>query len=663
MNKTVELFLSINEPYAAGFFEEENRGLFFRFSRALRRYFENRPVDDFRGSRLYPSGVIHDGGFAVHPECAKTFNPDYYVPLYEKSPEAAKIMEKVREKSNFTVTPSAAYITLSGYTHSTPHYERIIKEGFDSYDDRINKIEDIDMREGLLEVLTGIRDYHARGLEYLKSVNADPELISAIEQVPFQPARNAYEAIVCWNYVMYLEGIDNVGLLDAGLDPYYRGEDLSREIRELFENVNDNDKWNCGIGGAVYNEITRECLRQIRGLRRPGLTMRVSRDMPDDIWQLALEATWSGCGNPSFYNEEVIQDMLDEAYPGMPEEDKMRYYAAGCTETNIAGLCNVGGIDGNINLSMILESHMKNSLESAETFDEFYQGFLEEVHKGVDLLLSDVHRNHEQRAHYLPNPMRSLLIDDCIDRGIDYNNGGARYNAALTSESGMINVIDSLLALKTLIFDKHRFEPKEFLRLLELEDKHLYELLKKCPHFGMDDEESDLLAHDFSTFFYGLYKGKRCYRGGFCTPTSHQYNRHPREGKKVGPTPDGRHRGEALCDSLAAMNGKSANGPTAMLLSASKLDLKSIYGMGVVNLSINKKFAQNSLKALLQGYMKVGGTQVQVTLTSKEDLMDALINPDKHDDLIVRVGGYSEYFNRLTPDLKRVIIERTMYES
>ena len=298
MNEKVTLFLELNEPYAAGFFEEEDKGLFARFSRAQRRYFENKPVDDYIGKRLYPSGMIHNGGYAVHPDCAKTFNPDYYIPLYEKSPKAAKLMKEVRDKSNFTVTPSAPYITLSGYTHSAPLYERILAEGFDSYIVRIQKIEDPDMREGLLDLLDGIRIYHARGLEYLKSVNADPELIKALEQVPFQPARNIYEAIVCWNYVMYLDNVDNIGLLDSGLIPYYKGEDISKEIRELFENLNINDKWNCTIG-PNYNAITKMCLQQSKGLRRPGLCLRVTKDMPDEIWQLAMEDNFSGNGNPT----------------------------------------------------------------------------------------------------------------------------------------------------------------------------------------------------------------------------------------------------------------------------------------------------------------------------------------------------------------------------
>ncbi len=429
MDNVVKLFLEIDEPYAAGFFELPNKGLFSRFSRAQRRFFENRPVDDYLGNRLYPSGRAHTGNYAVHPDCAKTFNPDYYTLLYEKSPEAAKIMKKVRDQSNFTITPSAPYITLSGYTHSAPHYERILAEGFDSYVTRINQIEDSDMREGLLDLLKGIRNYHSRGIEYLKSVNADQELIEALKQVPFKPARTIYEAIVCWNYVMYLDTVDNIGMLDSGLYPYYHGENISKEIRELFENININDKWNCTIG-PHYNDITKMCLEQSKGLRRPGLCLRVTKDMPDEIWNLALEDNFSGSGNPTYYNEELIQDFLSEGFPGITKEDLMRFGPVGCTETCIDGYTNNGSIDGNINLAMIFENYMKENLSKAKSFDEFYQGYLEEVKKGVDLFCEDLWKNHEQRAKYLPNPFRSLVIDDCIDKGKDFNNGGARYNAS-----------------------------------------------------------------------------------------------------------------------------------------------------------------------------------------------------------------------------------------
>lgn len=670
MNEKQQLFLEINEPYAAGLFEDENRNDFYRFSKALRRFYEARPVNSYKGGRLYPSGLDERGNFAVQPDCAKTFNPafggkgtlvGFYEPLREKNHEAAEWMLQFREEHNFTVTPSDETITISGYTHSIPYYERIIKEGFDSYIPRIKKIQDIDMREGLLEVLEGLRDYHRRCVEELKRAKAEDVLIHSLERVPFQPARNIYEAIVCWNFILYLDGTDNIGWIDHGLQPYYTGENVELELRELFENISINDGWSCSLG-PEYTELTRQCLRAVKGLFRPMIELRVTPDMPEDMWKLAIETVFSGGGQPAFYNEPAVQKMMEKAYPDGSEEDRMRYSGAGCTEPNLAGLSNVGGIDANINLALLFEKYLYENLSVASDFEEFYRGYCEKVKEKTALMISDVTRNHENRAKCLPNPMRSLLIDDCIDKGLDYNNGGARFNAALTAESGMINVIDSLEAVRELVFEKKIFGREEFLKRLKAEDTYLYSYLETCEHFGGDQERTNQLAEDFSNLFYSCFEGAKCYRGGAFLPSSHQFNRYGKEGKKVGPTPDGRKGKTALCDSVAPIGGRAIEGPTAALLSSSHLAQEKIWGIPVYNLTIHKKYSPEILKALIRGYFENGGVQLQITMVSKEELEDAMIHPEKHNDLVVRVGGYSEYFNRLTPELKQSVYERTIFE-
>ena len=131
-------------------------------------------------------------------------------------------------------------------------------------------------------------------------------------------------------------------------------------------------------------------------------------------------------------------------------------------------------------------------------------------------------------------------------------------------------------------------------------------------------------------------------------------------GKHIGATPDGRSAGAPLCDSLAAIFGKDTDGPTALLNSITSLDLKRALGVPVVNLNITQNFNEDILKALILGYMKQGGIQLQITYASKEELLDAYEHPEHHGNLIVRVGGYSEYFNRLSDDLKRMVINRTI---
>jgi len=144
--------------------------------------------------------------------------------------------------------------------------------------------------------------------------------------------------------------------------------------------------------------------------------------------------------------------------------------------------------------------------------------------------------------------------------------------------------------------------------------------------------------------------------------TEHQFNRYGYVAENLGPTPDGRRFGDPTCDSVAAIRGKAIYGPTAMLKSAAKLPQHLVDGITVINLTLQKSFSAEVLRSLVESYFKLGGVQVQVTCTDAGELMDALEHPEKHEDLIVRVGGYSEYFNNLSDVLKKAVIERNIHE-
>jgi len=668
--KMVELFSKINEPFVVGYFEDEDRSDFYRFSKAIRRFYEARELNPYEGTRIYPSGLNRPGQFAVEPNCAKTFNTafggkptahSFYDMLKEKSQEAADIMLEIREKHNFTLTPRADTHTLSGYTHTILHYSRVIYEGLDSYIPRINRIEDTDIKDGLLELLEGLRNYHARCLQYLKEVNAPKRLVTAYEHVPFHKAEDIYEALVCINFIMYLDNCDNIGCIDQDLYPLYRGENVVKEIREIFENMSANYGDSCTIG-PYYNELSRQILVAVKGLFRPMLELIVSENMPEDMWNLALDAVYTRCGQPAFYNSEKVNYLLSKVFPEASEEELRRFSGSGCTEPNIAGYSNVGGIDANINIALVFERYMKESLASSTDFENFYTGFIKKLKESTDMMVADVYQNHINRSLHLPNPIRTLFVDDCIDKGLDFNNGGTRYNAALSSESGMVNTIDSFLAIKDLVFNKHLYTPSDFLKMLEENDPVLIRRIRECPHYGLDDCETNDMAYRLTNDFYSMFEDKKCYRGGKHIPSSHQHKRHGPEGIKVGIIPDSRAANEALNDSIAPMSGKFSKGPTAALISATHYCQNKVLGVPVYNMTIGSKFSRQLLEALIKGYFKAGGTQIQITVTSKEEILDAINHPEKHEDLIIRVGGYSEYFNRLSPEIKKSVYERTMYE-
>ena len=381
--------------------------------------------------------------------------------------------------------------------------------------------------------------------------------------------------------------------------------------------------------------------------------------MPDDVWEAATDSMITGCGQPSFYNEVKYQSALAKKFPFIPNDDLQRFCGGGCTETMLAGISNVGSLDAGINLALIFTTYMYEKLTSANNFAEFYEGLIQRIHDVVLEVLDNVNQYREMRARYRPQPTRSLLIDDCIDEERDFNAGGARYSWSVINVAGLINVIDSLLAIKNLVFEQALYSASEFIAQLADENEVFFDSLKNCPCYGVDDPEADSLAADFSEKVFKIFDEKKPYLGEAFLPASIQFDTYAISGKLVDATPDGRKKGAPLCDSIGAVHGKDKKGPTALLKSVAKLRQTLALGTPVLNIWLNKSYVKSSLKPLITGYFDLGGMQIQVNCLSREDMIDALAHPEKHENLIVRVGGYSEYFNRLSTEIKKTVISRT----
>jgi formate C-acetyltransferase len=259
--------------------------------------------------------------------------------------------------------------------------------------------------------------------------------------------------------------------------------------------------------------------------------------------------------------------------------------------------------------------------------------------------------------------VRTFLIDDCIDKAKDFNAGGARHYWSVVNVAGLVNVIDSLLALRDLVYDKKEFTPQAFLRALTEGSAAFKAKLRNCPCFGVDNPTADSLAADFAGEIFDIFGERTPYLGGRFLPSSIQFATYADAGRKVGPTPDGREAFSPLADSLGAIHGKDKSGPTAMLNSAAKLRLYKAAGTPILNLRLKKEFITRSLKPLVMGFFAQGGMQIQISCVSREDMLDAMEHPEMHRNLIVRIGGYSEYFNNLSQKLKETVIKRTEFDS
>lgn len=650
-------FLRLGEYAASGLYEEPDRNLFYRKSLGLRRFYENCELAVYRGESLYPSGVIAQK-MNVVPEYMRglTFLSKS---LNEKAPILA---EKLKEEFcvYHSTVPNEHTVGGNMFTHSMPNYERILKEGLLSYIPRIERISDTDMREGLLHVVRGIELYITRCVTYLKSVSADKMLIASLQRVPLYPAKTAYDAIVAWNFIMYLDNCDNLGCLGKGILPYYKGENLIPYLENLYDNLDKNNGYSMSLDSECP-ELTVQCLKAAHGKRRPMIELFVDESTPETVWEEALSTVKSGGGQPAFYNAGVLLGGLKKRFPSIRNEDLIRFCGGGCTESMLAGFSNVGSLDAGINLLLILDNVIKLSLSSATDFEDFYETYLTEIRSVVETVKKEINNSRKERAKYNPLPMRTLLIDDCIDKGFEYNSGGARYGWSIINFAGLINVIDALLAIRTLVFEKKKYTPEEIIMLLQSNDSgFLREVIGLREGFGKDMEDVNDFSHKISERIFSMTEtGELVFGEGFLS-ASIQFMSQVDAGKHIGATPDGRSAGAPLCDSLAAIFGKDTDGPTALLNSITSLDLKRALGVPVVNLNITQNFNENVLKALILGYMKQGGIQLQITYASREELLDAYEHPEHHGNLIVRVGGYSEYFNRLSDDLKRMVINRTI---
>ncbi len=659
-----QLFAAHGEPYAAGFYEDDTRDRFWRFAHAQRLFWQNVQLPDYDGGLLYPCGAK----FAEYHGVGPQFSYTWYVDegrLRQKGVPVEAIAALHEECALLRCPPPPHDVAGSGYTHSIPHYERVLREGLDSYLTRVQALPEGDFRDGLLEVIVGIRAYRDRLADVLRrhpqSENRDT-LLAAYEQVPFAPARSLAEAIIGWNFLYYVDGCDNAGRLDAGLLPFDDGmpqDALESYLRALFTNVDKTESWSAAIGPEC-SRITLACLRAIRGMRRPNLELRVTEDTPDEIWKAAAEAIATGCGQPALYNEQGYQDGLHRLFPEIPAEDLYRFNGGGCTETMLAGLSNVGSLDAGINLPLILSRTMRERLAGCPDFEGFYQALLADIRRDVSATLLEVNRYRQERARVRPQPVRTLLIDDCIDRGLDFNAGGARYNWSVINLAGVINCADGLLALRELVYGGN-WSSEDFLTALEHGDPALLTAIRRCPHYGVDDEDADALAARFAGDVWGMMELHTPYLGGKFLASSIQFSTCADAGRCVPATPDGRSPGDALADSLAALHGRDTQGLTAMLCSVARLPQQKALGTPVVNVRMQKRLIQEHLRPIVLGYFAQGGLQLQVNCVSRADMLDAIAHPERHGSLIVRVGGYAEYFTRLTPELQHNVLARTEF--
>jgi formate C-acetyltransferase len=437
-------------------------------------------------------------------------------------------------------------------------------------------------------------------------------------------------------------------------------------------------------GTDAVNEMSYILLDVIREMRilQPSSMVQISAKNPDEFIYKALDIIKTGFGQPSCFNTEaIIEELLRQ---GKTLTDARNGGASGCVETGAFGT-EAYWLTGYFNLPKILELTLNNGYdkrtnkqvgletgfaESYTTFNGLTEAFKLQVNYFADIKIRGNNVIEKTFSSWLPVPFLSLLVEDCIPNGKDYNDGGARYNTSYIQGVGLGSITDMLTSIRFNIYDNKKISWAELLKALE-SDFHGYEslqneLIYNTPKYGNDDDYADQQAVTVFEIYYDSVNGRPNTRGGvhrinMLPTTSHVYF-----GSVTGATPDGRNAGLPLSEGISPFQGADHNGPTSVIKSASKIDHLRTGGT-LLNQKFSPSFFEDEesyekLTALIRSYFSLDGHHIQFNVVNAETLLDAQKHPERYRDLIVRVAGYSDYFNDLGEDLQNEIIKRTEHE-
>ena len=415
------------------------------------------------------------------------------------------------------------------------------------------------------------------------------------------------------------------------------------------------------------------------GLLMPTLAVRVHKKTPKEFIDKVAEVLRYGQGEPMIYNDEtIIPGFVDL---GIPVEAARDYSNDGCWETLIPGkshfsyahVMNIRAIEWVFNRGIsqhnqTLEGTDTGALEALKTFEDFYEAYKKQTNYYIDRQCKTRLENYGLSYMIAPDPLMSSIMDDCVSKGSDISQDGARYVFHQILATGLSATVDALMAVKKLVYEKN------LVTLTELRDILLANwdgnedlramAINKVPKFGNDiDEVDDIAVRVLSDFADYVSEWNQKHTRLYFVSGIGTFENYAALGRDISATPDGRCKGDALAPNYSPMPGVDINGPTAAIKSATKPDLLKFYSGTPLDLSINSHDVAGEagivrLAGIIKSFCELKGQILTITSTNVKDLEDAKIHPEKHRSLRVRMGGLSAYFIAMSPIQQDNIIKR-----
>lgn len=510
-----------------------------------------------------------------------------------------------------------------------------------------------------------------------------------LQHIAYHKPDTFWQAIQLVNLFFVASGTFNYGRMDEYLGSYYTNDiDNCRITKEFALSLTKNlwsliierhSTWDSRIilGGQdrenlkdadQFALLAIETSRVMRDTI-PQLTLRCYSGMNQEVYNKALDSIGEGTTYPLLYNDDVNIPAVAKAFD-IDVTTAEKYVPFGCGEYVITNQ-SFGTPSGAINVLQGLNTtiyQQENSLlERSKNFDEFYNGYLDSLEKIIYLMAEQEKMEYEACSKDAAYLLYSLLYDDCIERGKPVFDGGIRYLGGTLECYGNTNTSDSLTAIKTLVFDKKVITATQLIDALENNFKgyeDIQHLLLQAPKFGNDDSIADSMAVRFHNDLCSRVKdcAKRVGLSSYLAVIINN-SMNTTFGLQTGASADGRNANVYLANANNPTGGMDVNGVTAMLNSLVKMNV-DIHAGSVQNMRFSKEMFgvfMDKTKALLETYFKNGGSQAMISVLGKHDLENAMKEPQKYGDLIVRVGGFSARFVELPETVQRELISRNLY--
>jgi formate C-acetyltransferase len=594
-----------------------------------------------------------------------------------------------------------------------------------------DKQEELKAMDICADALVRFAERHAEKAQELAQMEKDPHrkkelkrIAEVCSQVPAHAPRDFWEALQSYWFVHLgvtteLNPWDafNPGKLDQHLFPFYeRGQEdetlthqQAEELLQCFwikfnnqpappkvgvtaaESSTYTDFAQINVGGVkedgsdAVNQVSYLILDVIEEMRllQPSSSIQVSKKNPDRFIKRAAKIIRTGFGQPSVFNTDVVvQELIRQ---GKSIVDARNGGTSGCVETGAFGKENYN-LTGYFNMPKVLELTLNDGVDPRtgrriglntgdstqfKTFEDLFEAYKKQLNYFVDTKIKGNNVVERLYANYMPAPLLSLLIDDCIAKGKDYHNGGARYDTSYIQGVGIGTMADALTAIKYHVFDNKSLTMEELKTALvdnfEGHQRIQQMLLNRTPRYGNDDDYADdMMVAVFDAYFDAI-DGRKNTRGGINRINLLPTTCHVYFGSVIRATPDGRKAGRPVSEGISPVQGADRRGPTAVIKSVAKMDHVRTGGT-----LLNQKFTPQLLKDdesldklvhLVRTYFKLDGHHIQFNVVDSVTLRAAQKDPQQYRDLIVRVAGYSDYFCDLSEALQEEIITRTEHPS